>query len=200
MRSLLPFARQRVWKSMAMISPQALKLPLPPSSPSPKLSLFRPLRPQLNGKNRAFQSTKLVSRDTLAARTRVVAGASASGFSPDISEKLGDVRIFTAAGEPVLFKDLWDQKEVNDVSLHLYPNFWSNYMVMINSFFNINFARFLSGRCGGCSIETLWMFLLVSLLVPRIFARYVVCLGFSDGLCLIHLLVKVGNLLHLWKK
>ncbi|KAK4791247.1 hypothetical protein SAY86_031660 [Trapa natans] len=95
---------------MAMVSPQALKFPFNPPLTSSKLPLSRPFRPQLSWKNRAFQSTKLVNRDTLPARVRAVTG-SASGFSSDISERLGDVRIFSAAGEPVLFKDLWDQKE-----------------------------------------------------------------------------------------
>ncbi|KAM7520377.1 hypothetical protein LguiB_019339 [Lonicera macranthoides] len=32
-----------------------------------------------------------------------------TGFSPEIGDILGDVSIFTASGEPVMFKDLWDQ-------------------------------------------------------------------------------------------
>lgn len=51
------------------------------------------------------------ARRSDAVRSRAVAGASASGISPDVGDVLGDVRIFTAAGEPVLFKDLWDQNE-----------------------------------------------------------------------------------------
>ncbi|KAK3416577.1 hypothetical protein EUGRSUZ_H02333 [Eucalyptus grandis] len=47
------------------------------------------------------------ARRSDAVRSRAVAGASASGISPDVGDVLGDVRIFTAAGEPVLFKDLW---------------------------------------------------------------------------------------------
>lgn len=47
----------------------------------------------------------------------VVAKASAtSAYGPEIGEVLGDVRIFTAAGEPILFKDLWDQNEVKSLS------------------------------------------------------------------------------------
>ncbi|KAJ4846316.1 hypothetical protein Tsubulata_007460 [Turnera subulata] len=48
---------------------------------------------------------------TTTRRSRLVMGASASSFAPDISETLGDVTIFTASGEPVMFKDLWDQNE-----------------------------------------------------------------------------------------
>lgn len=57
-------------------------------------------------------------------RPRVVAKASAtSGYGgEEIAEILGDVRIFTAAGEPVLFKDLWDQKEVK--SLYIVAEKW----------------------------------------------------------------------------
>ncbi|XP_031389483.1 thioredoxin-like protein AAED1, chloroplastic isoform X1 [Punica granatum] len=94
---------------MAVISPQALKSPLAP------LCHSQLPQPQFNRRSsRTFQSViKPVNREALAARTRVVARASASvsGFSPDISDKLGDVGIFNAAGEPVLFTDLWDQKE-----------------------------------------------------------------------------------------
>ncbi|XP_028797214.1 thioredoxin-like protein AAED1, chloroplastic isoform X1 [Neltuma alba] len=46
-------------------------------------------------------------------KARLVARASASTslYTPNIAESLGDVTIFTAAGEPVTFKDLWDQNE-----------------------------------------------------------------------------------------
>uniref|UniRef100_A0A2P2JE17 Uncharacterized protein n=1 Tax=Rhizophora mucronata TaxID=61149 RepID=A0A2P2JE17_RHIMU len=44
-------------------------------------------------------------------RSHLVSAASASNFVPNSAELLDDVRIFTAAGEPVLFKDLWDQNE-----------------------------------------------------------------------------------------
>ncbi|KAK4584924.1 hypothetical protein RGQ29_022550 [Quercus rubra] len=37
--------------------------------------------------------------------------ASTSPFSPNIADTLGDVNIFTAAGDPVFFKDLWDQSQ-----------------------------------------------------------------------------------------
>uniref|UniRef100_A0A7N2M0C5 Uncharacterized protein n=1 Tax=Quercus lobata TaxID=97700 RepID=A0A7N2M0C5_QUELO len=37
--------------------------------------------------------------------------ASTSPFSPNIADTLGDVNIFTAAGDPVFFKDLWDQNQ-----------------------------------------------------------------------------------------
>ncbi|MCL7023722.1 hypothetical protein MKW94_027437 [Papaver nudicaule] len=42
---------------------------------------------------------------------RVSSSSSTVGFSENISEILGDVSIFTAAGESVMIKDLWDQEE-----------------------------------------------------------------------------------------
>ncbi|XP_038902955.1 prostamide/prostaglandin F synthase [Benincasa hispida] len=44
-------------------------------------------------------------------RSPLVLKASTTAYAPEIGEILGDVRIFTAAGDPVLFKDLWDQSE-----------------------------------------------------------------------------------------
>ncbi|KAL6338951.1 hypothetical protein AAG906_024102 [Vitis piasezkii] len=41
----------------------------------------------------------------------VRASSSSSDFTSTIGEILGEVSIFTASGEPVLFKDLWDQEE-----------------------------------------------------------------------------------------
>ncbi|XP_008457741.2 uncharacterized protein LOC103497363 isoform X1 [Cucumis melo] len=43
--------------------------------------------------------------------SQVLKASTSSGYAPEIGEILGDVRIFTAGGEPVLFKDLWDQTE-----------------------------------------------------------------------------------------
>ncbi|XP_058765273.1 thioredoxin-like protein AAED1, chloroplastic [Vicia villosa] len=37
--------------------------------------------------------------------------ASSSQYSSTVTENLGDISIFTAAGEPVMFKDLWDQEQ-----------------------------------------------------------------------------------------
>lgn len=99
------------------VSPQGLRFPptLLPSPPKPRsripsarsASLFRPPSTALSIRYRG------PARRSDVVRSPVVAGASASGISPDVSDVLGDVRIFTAAGEPVLFKDLWDQNEVS---------------------------------------------------------------------------------------
>jgi len=44
-------------------------------------------------------------------RNKPLLSARASS-SPTVAENLGDVSIFTAAGESVMFKDLWDQEQV----------------------------------------------------------------------------------------
>ncbi|KAJ4714681.1 thioredoxin-like protein AAED1, chloroplastic [Melia azedarach] len=43
--------------------------------------------------------------------SRLLVRASTTEFSANVGDLLGDISIFTAAGEPVLFKDLWDQTE-----------------------------------------------------------------------------------------
>ncbi|XP_073278247.1 thioredoxin-like protein AAED1, chloroplastic isoform X1 [Primulina huaijiensis] len=43
--------------------------------------------------------------------TPLMATASSAGVSDNIAEVLGEVGILTASGEPVKFKDLWDQQE-----------------------------------------------------------------------------------------
>ncbi|GFY93701.1 thioredoxin superfamily protein [Actinidia rufa] len=42
---------------------------------------------------------------------QIARASSATGFSENVSDVLGEVTIFTATGEPVMLKDLWDQKE-----------------------------------------------------------------------------------------
>ncbi|XP_057500627.1 uncharacterized protein LOC130784679 isoform X1 [Actinidia eriantha] len=45
-------------------------------------------------------------------RSPLIARASSTaGFSENVSDVLGEVTIFTATGEPVMLKDLWDQNE-----------------------------------------------------------------------------------------
>jgi peroxiredoxin len=41
----------------------------------------------------------------------VAATATATDLAADVGDSFGDVQIFTAAGMPVVFKDLWDQNE-----------------------------------------------------------------------------------------
>ncbi|KAH9712394.1 hypothetical protein WN944_021407 [Citrus x changshan-huyou] len=51
------------------------------------------------------------SRNNAISRPRLLVRASATEFPANVGDLLGDFSIFTAAGEPVLFKDLWDQNE-----------------------------------------------------------------------------------------
>ncbi|RZC62815.1 hypothetical protein C5167_024573 [Papaver somniferum] len=57
-------------------------------------------------------STKFFQEKRSSSVVRVSSSSSSTvGFSESISEILGDVSIFTAAGESVMIKDLWDQDE-----------------------------------------------------------------------------------------
>ncbi|XP_030466087.1 thioredoxin-like protein AAED1, chloroplastic [Syzygium oleosum] len=97
--------------------PQSLSLPppkprsqfvVPPccsSSSAAATSLVRSPLTAASIRSREF------SRQSSVVRSSVVKRASASDISADISDALGDVRIFTACGQPVMFKDLWDQNE-----------------------------------------------------------------------------------------
>lgn len=51
------------------------------------------------------------SRNNAISRPGLLVRASATEFPANVGDLLGDFSIFTAAGEPVLFKDLWDQNE-----------------------------------------------------------------------------------------
>ncbi|XP_024028341.1 thioredoxin-like protein AAED1, chloroplastic [Morus notabilis] len=100
---------------MALTSARALHAP-PLSFPSfpslcsrpPSLAIPNSHAPSLSA---AAQSPKSTTRVVVGLRRHVVARAAVSDIGPSIGEILGDVSIFTAAGEPVLFKDLWDQNE-----------------------------------------------------------------------------------------
>lgn len=57
------------------------------------------------------------------------ASSTATAVVPDdIANVLGEVSIFTAAGEPVKFKDLWDQQEV------FYLQLWCLYYLSLHQF------------------------------------------------------------------
>lgn len=77
----------------------------PPSLSTAANSLVRSPSTAASIRSRGF------ARRSDVVQSRVVARASASDISPNISNALGDVRIFTAAGQPAMFKDLWDQNE-----------------------------------------------------------------------------------------
>ncbi|GLT75360.1 hypothetical protein SLA2020_470910 [Shorea laevis] len=73
----------------------------PSQFPSITFPISSPIRPTKH--NRGNYGISL--------RSPLVTRASASEFTENISDILGDVSIFTADGQPVFFKDLWDQKE-----------------------------------------------------------------------------------------
>nr|XP_011466310.1 PREDICTED: thioredoxin-like protein AAED1, chloroplastic isoform X3 [Fragaria vesca subsp. vesca] len=99
---------------MALISTQTLTLKSFPTLSHP--SIFpTPQSLSLSPPNHHSLSLSTPnSTPRFSARRHVVSRAtatSASDFSPDIGEILGDVSIYTAAGDSVQFKDLWDQNE-----------------------------------------------------------------------------------------
>ncbi|OAY33585.1 hypothetical protein MANES_13G109000v8 [Manihot esculenta] len=53
----------------------------------------------------------LTTSSTITPSRLIMRASSSSDVGANVGEILGDVSIFTAAGEPVVFKDLWDQKE-----------------------------------------------------------------------------------------
>lgn len=98
----------------ASLSILSSSINLPSHFPSPLL--LKPYAPDSKLYSAKLATTNGDARRNF--RSPVVAKASiTSGYGPEIGEILGDVRIFTAAGEPVLFKDLWDQTEVQSLAL-----------------------------------------------------------------------------------
>ncbi|KAH7566727.1 hypothetical protein ACOSQ2_023688 [Xanthoceras sorbifolium] len=59
----------------------------------------------------AISSSKSTHRLISRSHSRLLVRASAAEFTASVGDALGDVSIFTAAGDAVLFKDLWDQTE-----------------------------------------------------------------------------------------
>lgn len=103
-------------QTLTLKSPPTFSLPSHPSSQSPSLSPPNPQSLSL------FYTPKSTPRFT--ARRLVVSRATSTSnldFSPSIGEVLGDVGVFTAAGDSVQFKDLWDQ---NEVKFYKFPFFF----------------------------------------------------------------------------
>ncbi|XP_068643740.1 thioredoxin-like protein AAED1, chloroplastic [Aristolochia californica] len=94
----------------------ALSVQLLFSQPRSSSSLHTSL-PSVSSSSLSFPSAlSRGCRNSLTSTTRkerlaVVARASLTGYGESIGEALSDVQIFTAAGEAVMFKDLWDQTE-----------------------------------------------------------------------------------------
>nr|KJB48762.1 hypothetical protein B456_008G085700 [Gossypium raimondii]KJB48763.1 hypothetical protein B456_008G085700 [Gossypium raimondii] len=71
-------------------------------TPSLKFPISSPIK---------LKPAKLFTSNNGTNNSGVVGKASASEFSADIGDVLGDVTIFTAADQPVFLKDLWDQNQ-----------------------------------------------------------------------------------------
>ncbi|XP_020229609.1 thioredoxin-like protein AAED1, chloroplastic isoform X1 [Cajanus cajan] len=90
-----------------MATLQSLRPSFRPTSISPSNSHTFPATP-------FNYSPKLIASKgvTVTLRHSIISPrVSNSHYSPQIAESLGEVSIFTAAGEPVRFSDLWDQNE-----------------------------------------------------------------------------------------
>lgn len=92
----------------ALLNPSSLPPKTNPTSvlPPSSLSLSYSYRPT----TLSSQSPGWLARST-SPRLRFVPRALAFDSSETIGEILGDVTIFRATGEPVMFQDLWDQNE-----------------------------------------------------------------------------------------
>ncbi|KAF2295604.1 hypothetical protein GH714_033339 [Hevea brasiliensis] len=87
-------------QSLPPLSISSLKSPNFPSRQFP--TLYSP---------KSTNISTLTTTSTSIATARFLVRAFSSDFGAKIGESLGDVTIFTAAGEPVMLKDLWDQNE-----------------------------------------------------------------------------------------
>ncbi|CAI0405492.1 unnamed protein product [Linum tenue] len=79
-----------------------------PTQLSPKFHLRFPSTAAARANSTGFGFS---TRRSVRRKPPVVLRASAADFSPSIGELLGEVTVFKASGEPVVFKDLWDQNE-----------------------------------------------------------------------------------------
>ncbi|CAJ2635239.1 unnamed protein product [Trifolium pratense] len=87
---------------------QSLRFPFHPSITPPNSHTFPATTLHYSPKSITFKDSFLVTRN----KRGFSSNASSSQYSPTVAENLGDVSIFTAAGEPVMFKDLWDQNQL----------------------------------------------------------------------------------------
>ncbi|XP_050291979.1 thioredoxin-like protein AAED1, chloroplastic isoform X5 [Quercus robur] len=110
--------------ALIAIPPQLTTLqnlpPKPLTAPPSKYSLTSPPPPNASSTStvtfsyyptKSANSVSVSNTTCTSRRSSLVVRASTSPFSPNIADTLGDVNIFTAAGDPVFFKDLWDQNQ-----------------------------------------------------------------------------------------
>jgi hypothetical protein len=133
---------------------QSLRFPFHPSIKPPNSHSFPSTTLHCSPKSITFKDSFLVTRNKRGFSSK----ASSSQYSPTVAENLGDVSIFTAAGDPVMFKDLWDQNQVSMVMFicksfnlcrisYMFWSFWRNF-----NFFNLR-LWFL--------VSTLWNIILI---------------------------------------
>ncbi|KAK4843505.1 hypothetical protein QYF36_008951 [Acer negundo] len=95
-------------ETLQALRPLCFTSPKSPKSSSRFLSIPTiEFRPRLVTISSPISTHRAISRPHPRVRVR----ASAAEFSESIGDALGDVSIFTASGDVVLFKDLWDQTE-----------------------------------------------------------------------------------------
>ncbi|KAH1202415.1 Thioredoxin-like protein AAED1, chloroplastic [Glycine max] len=92
----------------AMATLQSLPPSFRPSIPPPNSHSFPATPFNYSPKLIASKGVSVTLRNSI---TSPRVSVSNSEYSPQIAENLGDVTIFTAAGEPVRFSDLWDQNQ-----------------------------------------------------------------------------------------
>lgn len=86
---------------------QSLRFPFHPSITPPNSHTYPSSTVHHTPKSNTFNSSFIATRNKRLLSSRALN----SEYSPTVAENLGDVSIFTAAGESVLFKDLWDQEQ-----------------------------------------------------------------------------------------
>jgi len=87
---------------------QSLRFPFYPSITPPNSHTYPSSTVHYTPKSNTFNSSFIGTRNKRVLSSRALN----SEYSPTVAENLGDVSIFTAAGESVMFKDLWDQEQV----------------------------------------------------------------------------------------
>ncbi|EYU41366.1 hypothetical protein MIMGU_mgv1a012064mg [Erythranthe guttata] len=97
--------------SQGILTPSASLLS--PSTHSHKKSLFPPQSFAISTKHVTKSKSLLPGNPSRppSLATTAASTAAAAVVPDDVADVLGEVSIFTAAGEPVKFKDLWDQQE-----------------------------------------------------------------------------------------
>ncbi|GAV69052.1 AhpC-TSA_2 domain-containing protein [Cephalotus follicularis] len=105
------FDKPKGQKSMMTSSISATQRPLCYSCPKFRSITNKYPSPSLPKPTTMQTPISNTTNNTLTASSLVAKASSATNFAPDIGDILADVSIFTCAGDPVRFRDLWDQNE-----------------------------------------------------------------------------------------